>query len=312
MLEGRLLPRAFWMGVSAATVSLSGSPLPARDRQPAQACLTAYHSAQERQRSGHLREGRDLLLECSKASCAGLQKKCASAAGQLDADIALITPVVTDDKGAALLDVQVKVDGEPLTTRLDGRPLAVDPGVHRFSFSARVGPWPGREIATTKTITIEQGQRGAIAVSLPPLGAEETASAGALATTADHPDRETEVSSGKEPGPASPERDAAPVARHGGGPSAFTYVLGGFGLLGVGAGGLLTYWGKTDNDALGACTPNCHPSAVNHIRQLYLGADISFAAGGAALGLAALLFATAHFDVQPVHSGALASFKGVF
>ena len=64
----------------------------------------------------------------------------------------MIVPIVTDNTGAALIDVKVKVDGEALTTRLDGRPLAVDPGEHEFAFSARVGPWPGRDVSTTQTM----------------------------------------------------------------------------------------------------------------------------------------------------------------
>ena len=289
--------RAFWAALSVAAIVLSGTMASARDRPPTRACLAAYEGAQERQRSGHLREGRELLLECAKAECGGLQRKCATGAGQLGSDIALIAPVVTDAAGAALLDVQVSVDGESLTTRLDGRPLAVDPGVHQLSVSARVGPWPGREISTTQTITIEQGQRGAIAVALPP-----PPDAGKST--------DPSVTSVIPPIPA-PAREA-PAVRHGGGPSAFAYLFGGAGLLGVGAGALLTYWGKTDNAALAGCAPNCSPSSVEHIRRLYLGADVSFAAGGAALGLAALLFATSHVDVQPARSGALASFRGVF
>ncbi len=97
------------------------------------------------------------------------------------------------------------------------------------------------------------------------------------------------------------------------GASAFAYLLGGVGLAGVGAGGLLTYWGKTDNVALGACSPSCPPASVSHIRNLYLAADASFAAGGAALGVAALLFALPHgVEVMPAKSGAVASFRGTF
>lgn len=300
------------MGVATLVIGFSGTPAPARD-QPLRACMAAYSGGLERQRSGRLREGRELLLECAKTACGALQKKCASGAGQLASDIALIVPLVTDEAGAALLDVQVKVDGELLTTRLDGRPLPVDPGVHQFWFSARVGPWPGREVTTTRAITIEQGQRGPIAISLQPLdGAEPTLAPGASTATAEHTEADPAVGSGKAVVQAAPEREASPTVRHGGGTSAFAYLLGGVGILGLGAGGLLTYWGKTDNAALAACTPNCQPSSVDHIRRLYLGADVSFAAGGAALGIAALLFATSHVDVEPVHSGAYASFRGVF
>ncbi|HEY3818212.1 MAG TPA: hypothetical protein VGL81_13625 [Polyangiaceae bacterium] len=299
--------RAFWAGISVVAVVLAATPAPARERSPSRACRAAYEGAQESERSGHLREGRAQLLECAKASCGALQKKCASRAGQLASDIALIEPVVTDAGGAALLDAQVKVDGELLTSRLDGRPLAVDPGAHQLSVTARVGPWPGREVSTTQAITIEQGQRGPIAIALPPLDD------GALATAPDLTgDAGTSAAASKTPAPANPEHEPAVTVRHHG-PSAFAYLLGGVGLLGVGAGGLLTYWGKTDNTALAGCAPNCAPASVAHIRELYLASDVSLAAGGAMLGLAALLFSTtSHVEVQPVHSGALASFRGAF
>jgi hypothetical protein len=117
------------------------------------------------------------------------------------------------------------------------------------------------------------------------------------------------------------------VIRTGGGPSAFAYLLGGVGALGLGAGALLTSWGKTDNGELSQCAPNCQQSSVDHIRRLYLAADLSFGAGGAALGFATLLFATSHpgeasakaparaayrFDVRPARSGALGVFEGAF
>ena len=177
MLEGRLRHRAFWTAVTGATIGLAGAPATARDSRPPRACLTAYHGAEERQRAGHLREGRELLLECAKASCGGLQKKCASAAEQLAASMGLITPVVTDDKGSTLLDVRVLLDGEPLATRLDGHPLAVDPGPHQLSVSARVGPWPGHESAATRAIAVEPGERSVIAITLPPVDGGDAASA---------------------------------------------------------------------------------------------------------------------------------------
>lgn len=248
----------------------------------------------------------------------------------------MIVPVVTDDTGKPLVDVQVKVDGEPVARRLDGRPLPVAPGPHEFSFAARVGPWPGRDVSTTEQITIAQGQRGPIAVSLPsPDGEEATwpppaAFAGAVDTgqpiTTDKPDSDKPATEAP-----PPPIEAPPVAGKGGGPSAFAYLLGGVGALGLGSGALLTYWGKTDNDALAQCAPNCQGSSLDHIRRLYLAADLSFGAGGAALGVATLLFATSHrseagadvtakppasasyrFDVRPVRSGAFAVFEGAF
>lgn len=294
------LHRAFWMSVVAATVGLWAAPTSAR---------------------------------CNKA-----QKKCAPPAGQARPDLAMIVPVVTDDAGKPLVDVQVKVDGEPLARRLDGRPLPVAPGPHEFSFTARVGPWPGRDVSTTEQITIVQGQRGPIAVSLPSPDADDAnATWPPPAAFAGTVDPETTGERSKPPDKPSPDRPAPeapapaeappPVPRLGGGPSAFAYLVGGVGAVGLGAGALLTYWGKTDNDALSQCAPNCQPSSVDHIRRLYLAADLSFGAGGAALGVATLLFATSHpgdatakaparaayrFDVRPTRSGGLALFEGAF
>jgi hypothetical protein len=322
-------------GASALAVALSVTSTAAKGSAPARACTSAYTSAQEHQRSGQAREARELFLQCARATCGGLQRKCAAGAERVRSELALIVLSVTDDAGAPLVDVQVKIDEQPLTARLDGRELAVEPGDHALSFTARVGRWPGREVSTTRTVTIAQGQRVPVAVTMPSPDAgepQETAAASsAPARAADAAEEESKKSDDKPAGePSSPAHDAPPASATGGGPSAFTWVLGGVGLLGLGAGALLTYWGKTDNDALSACSPSCQPSSVDHIRRLYIGADVSFGVGGAALGVAALLFATTRsheappsaaakatrpatgFDVQPMRSGAFASFRGVF
>lgn len=329
-----LYERAFLVGASAATIALTATSTAARDQPPPRTCTAAYDGGHERQRSGHLREARELYLGCAAASCGGLQRKCASAAMQLSSAIALIAPVVTDDAGNPLVDVQVKMDEQPLTARLDGHELPVDPGVHEFSFTARVGRWPGREVSTTRKIMIVEGQRGPVAITLPSpdegspkaMSAAPTTEASAVDTA---PAVESHKAQDKPADDAPPPREAPAAPPQGGGPSPLPYVLGGVGLLGVGAGALLTYWGKTDNDALAQCSPNCQPSSVDHIRRLYLAADISFGAGAAGLGVAALLFATPHphaaasatakpirrtavFDVQPTRSGAFASFQGTF
>jgi hypothetical protein len=78
-----------------------------------------------------------MLLTCAKATCGGLLKQqCTNLYMQLESDIPSVVPLVTDDAGAPRVDVQVTMDGEVLTSRLDGRSLRVDPGLHEFSFSA--------------------------------------------------------------------------------------------------------------------------------------------------------------------------------
>jgi len=96
-------------------------------------------------------------------------------------------------------------------------------------------------------------------------------------------------------------------------------------LAGLGAYGAFTYWGRKDNQLLGNCSPNCSPDSVDHIRKLYLGADIAGGIGAAALATSLIWFiaspsskekapsqASYRFDVQPSPSGGYASVSGSF
>src|SRR5256885_1377897 len=68
-----------------------------------------------------------------------MRQECIRRFAQLGNDIPSVIPVVTDAAGSPRVDVQVTMDGELLTSRLDGRSLPVDPGVHEFTFSADGG-----------------------------------------------------------------------------------------------------------------------------------------------------------------------------
>jgi hypothetical protein len=324
---------AFWrqipvVGAGALAIGLSAAPSDARDSAHA-ACASTYEDALAHQQAGHLREARTLALQCARSACGNLQKKCAASAAKLRSEIAWIAPVVTDEKGTPLVDAQVTLDDQPLASRLDGRELPVDPGVHELTVTAKVGKWPGHEVTTTRKVMIVQGQRGPVAIALPSSDDETPALQAASASDSDsEPSPAKPTASDSSPEASPPEEThadgtaGAHTQHHG--PSAWPFVIGSVGVLGLGAGALLTYWGKTDNDALAACSPNCAASSVAHIRTLYLGADISFGVGGAALGVAALLFLTSHsssreapsnsavFDVRPTRSGAVATFQGVF
>jgi hypothetical protein len=78
-----------------------------------------------------------------------------------------------------------------------------------------------------------------------------------------------------------------------------SFVTAGVGLASLGAGALLTYWGRKDTDLLGPCSPSCSQSSADHIHNLYLAADISIGVGVAAL--AGSYWAYAHF--RSTHEG---------
>jgi hypothetical protein len=105
------------------------------------------------------------------------------------------------------------------------------------------------------------------------------------------------------------------------------FVAAGVGLAGLGGYAVFTQWGRTDNAELAQCAPNCDEASVEHIRKLYVAADVSLGVGVVALGAAAWLFfsgvdakdppppgkTTAYsFDVKPSASGVLATVSGEF
>lgn len=284
-------------------------------------CVDAHTKAVERQQSGHLREARTLFESCAKPTCDKyLQQECTTQATQLDADIPSVVPVVTDSQNAPRVDCEVKMDGEVLTSKLGGQALPVDPGVHEFTFSTEKG------VITTQKVMIVQGQRNRplscsmvgphhpLSFSMVPLTPEQEAAAKSEQTA-------PEVSTSE----SSPKTKWAP----GWAP----WVVGGAGLAGAGAGALLIYWGRQDNNSLIANCPNggCAQSAVSHVNTMYVAGDVLVGAGLAAVGVSTvwLLFgsrttvengekspapaeARLKFDVAPARSGAFATVSGAF
>jgi hypothetical protein len=314
--------------VAGAAIALWARTASAQD-PPGRSCGATYAEAREQREGGHTQEARALLLKCARSSCGHLRKTCAREAARLAASVAWIAPAVTDAAGAPLADVQVSVDGVPVVLQPHSLAFAVDPGEHDITFRARSF---GRDVSRTEKITVAPGQRELLTVRLPwPDESDGQLRPAARGLPADEssgdPASPTESST---PGESAPERSPPPSApRRKSGPPALAFVLGGTGLLALGAGALATYWGKTDNDALAHCAPNCQAGSLDHIRQLYVAADISLGVGVAALGVSTLLFATSHsteappqaraptsallgWDVRPAPGGAVATFQGRF
>lgn len=337
--------------VVSAALWLGAAPAQARPHARGDsACTTAHRSARDFERAGHLRQARDLYLTCARPTCgAFVQRDCATRYTELGADIPSVVPLVTDESGSPQVDVRVTVDGELLTSRLDGHALSVDPGLHEFSFSA------GDGASETQKLMIAQGQRNrAIQVSLR-AGAGRAAGLTPAVSTASRP-----VSAAPSPAPveAPAKSSAAPPAaetrlalndaaaaaatddEEAGGATprlaraadvpgrrmtTAAYALGGVALAGLAGYGVFTYWGRKDNDMLGQCAPACEPSSVQHVRRMYLGADVSLGVGVAALVAASYVYLRSAPDVEragtrtalrlgvsPAPSGATAALSGAF
>lgn len=298
--------RAHLVALALTGVLFSGTPNFALAKTPprtsrAHICNSAYESAQTLEASAHLLGARSAFKACAATSCGDfLSKVCTARFARLESDIPTIIPLAIDERGAPIEGASVAVDGKEID-RVDGRAVVVDPGPHELRFSA------GGESATARILVV-QGQRNRtvevrIAVARNQSG---------------EPDLTAHVTAR-----ASGDRLAVIAAREppSSGPSVFTYALGATGVVGLSAGGLLYYWARKDNDALGSCAPRCKTESVAHVRTMYAGADIALGAGIAALAGSVVLYLTSsdpdrgpsvELGVAPNSSGATASLSGVF
>jgi len=292
---------------------------PASAAEDERACSIAYARAQERERAAHLLEARELLQSCAKASCGKvLYQACTAMFTQIDADLPSIVPVVTDGTGAPRVDVQVTVDKEPLTARIDGRAFRVDPGMHEFAFSTGDGVF-----ATRKVLVVQGKHNRAISVSADgagrPAADKKAVVASAASATADEaaaaPPEGTKLDAGNVV-VEQPQRR---------GSLALTYSLATVGAVGIAGFGLMTEWGRRDNDLLAQCSPFCPQSSVAHVRRMYVAADVSLGVGIAALVAALYALPSSRsaneehpgaqalqLDVRPTRSGAVAGVSGSF
>ncbi len=326
-------------GACGAVVLLCSSASTAQDapkRKMSAVCSEANQSlkaAGQQKREGHLREALESLDECARAGCASLSGVCTLKHAQIVAQMPSVVPMVTDDSGAAVLDVEVKADGQVLCSHLDGRAVPIEPGGHEFTFSA------GGEVFATQEVLIGEGQRNRplnIVKHAPGTrGSVSVASVAAVTSAGD------ERAPTNPPGGPSKTEPAAKMDKEGGdtaasepvevhgrriGPSPFAWVSGGLALAGLATGGLLGYWALKDNSALESqCRPNCQPAAVTHVKTLYVASEVSLGVGAVAAGVAIFLFASPRyaeekpksqsaltFDLEPTRSGAFASVAGHF
>jgi len=127
------------------------------------ACLAAFKSAETQEQSGHLVEAGRLFRACGAAWCGSpLWQECAARNTRLGYYTPSVVPFAVDATGEPRVDVEVRMDGSVLVSRLDGRALPVDPGTHEFAFSTKNG------VFATKRVTVVRGQRNLpISASVP-------------------------------------------------------------------------------------------------------------------------------------------------
>lgn len=312
-----------------------------RGQAETRACVAAFDKAKETARDSRLRASSEWFTVCARPSCGNwMRRRCAAVQPKIAALIPSVVPVVTGAAGAANRTIVVRMDGEVLTSNLDGTAIAVDPGDHQFTFAT------DGEIFATRSVTVDRGRQSQIVSAVfhppapvaaaPPAPApvQRRAKAAEKAPDVVAQDGETEED---RPAPSLLRRASARSVSEEEAPPTGTswkaYALAGVGALGVGGYFTFNLKGSADNDALRVlCKPDCNPTSVRHVRNLYLAADISLG-----IGIAALVGSTYYFlrsdsapeerprsrsgssdshisalGLAPTSSGALATVGGTF
>ncbi|MBL9023694.1 MAG: hypothetical protein JNL21_15975 [Myxococcales bacterium] len=252
-------------------------------------CVQAYEEGQKQRASGSLKASLELFRVCSEADCPVATKKdCTVWLSEVEVSLPTVVLSAVDAGGKDLVDVRVKLDGQPLTSRLDGKALVIDPGKRSLVFE-RDGAAP-----ITREIVVKQGEK----------------------------DRKVEVSW------AEAETTAPEVGGGNGiSISPGTWVLGGIGLAGLTLFGVFGGLALMDkSDAKDTCAPECSDSTVGSIRTKLIVADVSLGVGVASLGAAVVLGVVSALDggetepkqaawsfgVAPTEGGAVGVVGGVF
>jgi hypothetical protein len=278
---------------SLLTASLALGGQPAFADFTGDQCIAANAKAQLLRREGKLSAAHEQLTLCVDTHCPGMVRDdCARRLDELDGLQPTIVFDAKDSAGGDVSAVKVAVDGRPLTERLDGSPLSLDPGPHTFTFDVAGQP------TTTRRIVLKEGEKGRIEhIVVVVVAAVPSASPTA-------------------PGAPLPIPPPSETAAGGLGTRKTTaLVLMGVGVAGVAAGtvfGLMagSAWNESKQECAPGCAPPAHAQAVtDHDKAVSDGtfSTLGFIAGGALLAGGAVLFFTAPSasDAVKDHAGRL-------
>jgi hypothetical protein len=288
MVSFEKLRSAFLLGtlVTAALAAQTEGVARAQDKQ---ACVSAYEDAQHMRKDGRLTDARAKLLVCAQEGCPHVVRKdCTVWVTEVEQATPTVLLAARGPSGKDVVDVSVSVDGKPITRRLDGKPIPLDPGPHSFHFELAGAP------PRDETVLLQEGERNRQILADFHLGAGRT--------------------------PAIESSGGAPMK---GAPTPLgTYVLGGIGLAGLGVFGTFAGLGMAGKHTLDDCKPNCAQSDVDAVKLKFLVADIGLGVGVASLIVATVIYFTkgevlakeakVQVDVMPTHGGSALGLRGSF
>lgn len=208
---------------------------PAAASGPAHACIDAHAAGQIERDAGRLLSAQAQFTSCTAEACPPMIRRECVALGEA---AAAMTPsvvlVAQDSEGRAIEGAHASIDGTRAIPSLDGRPLELDPGLHRFALVLPDGS------SQTLTATLRSGEKyRRIVANFVPV----------------------------QPAPVPPVHERA-------GRNPLAYVFGGMGVVALSAWGLYALDGHNKQNELERCAPHCQASDVDAMRKSYLIADV--------------------------------------
>jgi hypothetical protein len=221
-------------------------------------CIEASQKGQTARDAHQLIEAREQFRVCARQQCpAVVQKDCASWLEGVEKSLPTVVVRARNAAGADLIDVPVTVDGAPLTTRLDGQAIPMNPGSHAFHFQLADGT-----SADLRVLVTEGAQNQTVAV--------------VLASAAPPP---------ASPAPAPPVITTV-VPPPGGGSSSWRtvgWVVGAAGVVGLAVGAVSGVVAMNDKNSANCADKLCDPGPLGSARGAATVSDIGFIGGGALL-----------------------------
>jgi hypothetical protein len=287
----KLRPSTGSAALTLASAMLMGSLARAAE-SPAVVCLAASAASLKSDNEHRLRAERAELLTCAAAACpTDIRNECIRRVDEVNLALPTIIFEAKDDLGDDLSAVKVTMDAEVLTDRLDGIAIAVDPGIHNFTFET------ASRGTVRKQFVIRQGQKNRSELVMFAASAPRPAVAAPVAPPT--------------PSPVvmnlSPSRVAAPPlplpqtdsSSSFGARKTVAIVAATLGVVGIGLGGVFGALARSKRDDAQKVCPTVCPDqdAVAMWQDAKRAGTIStvaFAAGGIGLVGAAVLWLTAH------------------
>jgi hypothetical protein len=262
--------------LAAMLAPRNGAALPTKDE-----CINANEAAQSLRTAGKLRAAEAKLAFCTATACPGpVRDDCTERLNEVQRALPTLVFDVRGTKGGDLVAVRVTMDGAVIASKVEGSPVAVDPGEHTFAFAAEGYP-PFQE-----SLVVREGEKARVV----PVVLRKDG------------DARDDASAAASRGPDAAEG-------HGSAMRVGAVVALGVGVVGIGVGSVFGALAITDKNALDArCNgfqcPAYEQPDIDRLHSNGWISNVGFGVGIAGLATAAVLWLlSGSADAGPPRSG---------